>query len=55
MHVAVAERRGDLARDVMRALDEVRDDEDVADALAAVGAQVAAASALIAASVYVGR
>ena len=42
VHVVVAERRCDLARDVMRALDEVRDDQHVADALAAVGARVAA-------------
>jgi hypothetical protein len=40
-----ASRNGadDLARDVMRAFDEIRDDQNVADALAAVGAQVAVA------------
>ena len=41
MHVVVAERQRDLARDVVGALDEVGDDDDVADALAAVGAEVA--------------
>ena len=41
MHAALAKRRRDLARDVMRALDEIGDDEDVADALAAVGAKIA--------------
>ena len=41
MHAALAKRRGDLARDVVRALDQVGDDEDVAHALAAVGAEVA--------------
>ena len=57
---ALAKRRDDLARDVVRALDEVGDDEDVADALAAVGAEVALqhraqASCAQAGSVYVGR
>ena len=41
MDVAVAVAVGDLARDVVRALDQVRDDQHVAQALAAVGAEVA--------------
>ena len=38
---SLAERQRDLARDVMRAFDEVADRDDVADALAAVLAQLA--------------
>jgi len=52
MHALVAERRDDLARDVMRALDQIRDHQDIADALAAVGARVARQ---IHVSVYVGK
>lgn len=37
MHAAFAKRKDHLARDVMRALDEIDDDEMVADALASVG------------------
>ena len=40
MHAAFAIRINNLARDVMRALDEIRDDDVVADAFAPVGAQV---------------
>ena len=42
MDVAVAERQRDLAGDVVGAFDEIGDDDGVADALAAVGAQIAA-------------
>jgi hypothetical protein len=40
MDVAVAERHGDLARDVVGAFDEVGHDDSVADALAAIGAEI---------------
>ena len=41
VHVAVAERHRDLPRHVVRAFHEVADHDDVADALAPVGAQIA--------------
>ncbi len=41
VHVAVAERDRDLAGDMVRALDQVADDDRVADALAPVGPQIA--------------
>ena len=42
VHVVLAEGSGDLAGDVMGALDEIGDDDGVADALAPVSAQIAA-------------
>ncbi len=44
MHAALAIRINNLARDVMRALDEIRDNDVVANALAPVGAQVSLVS-----------
>ena len=56
MHALLAERRCDLPRDVVRAFDEVRDDEDIAHALAAIGAEDSpAASRAHRGNVYVGR
>ena len=41
MHGLLAKREDNLARDVMRAFDEINHDGDVADSLAAIGAEEA--------------